>query len=191
MPNRAVLTAAAALVVLLLTPSAAAASTTVVEVEPANGATLDHAPGAVTLTFDADLDPARCSASLTPPGQDDRDAVARVDGPRLVVEVPTSAEGDYVVSYTVAAAGADAGEGEVSGSVGFTVAADGATAQTGGTAPWTLAAVAVVAGLIAVLLLTVRGWRTSRERAEEPRSDDTGGRPDDDPHPDDRPGGRT
>jgi methionine-rich copper-binding protein CopC len=190
-PNRAVLTAAAALVVLLLTPSAAAASTTVVEVEPANGATLDHAPGAVTLTFDADLDPARCSASLTPPGQDDWDAVARVDGPRLVVEVPTSAEGDYVVSYTVAAAGADAGEGEVSGSVGFTVAADGATAQAGGTAPWTLAAVAVVAGLVAVLLLTVRGWRTSRERAEEPRSDDIGRRPDDDPRPDDRPGGRT
>lgn len=146
---------------LLVGAAPAQASTSLVEVEPANGATLEHAPGQVVLTFATDLDADRAAATLTPPGQNERAAVSRVDGARLVVDVPASAPGDYVVDYSVAAADPpDAAA--VEGSVGFTVAPGGAEPAPGGAAPWAVVSLLAVAGLGAALWVTVRRWQDSR-----------------------------
>lgn len=146
---------------LLVGAAPAQASTSLVEVEPANGATLEHAPGQVVLTFATDLDADRAAATLTPPGQGERDAVSRVDGARLVVDVPASAPGDYVVGYSVAAA--DQPEAAVvEGSVGFTVAPGGDQAAPGGAGPWAVVSLLAVAGLGVALWVTVRRWQDSR-----------------------------
>lgn len=140
----------------------ATASTSVVEVEPGNGATVGTAPSSVVLTFATPLDPARSTATLTPPGQEERDAAARVDGERLVVDLPFGGDGDYVVGYSVASADAAAGQGVVTGSVGFTVSAGGEAPAPGGAGPWALVSTAALAGLVGVLWLTYRRWQESQ-----------------------------
>ena len=123
---------------------------------------MSAAPSTVVLTFATPLDPARSSATLTPPGQQERDAGVRVDGDRLVVDVPFGDEGDYVVGYTVAAQDAAPGEGQVSGAVGFTVSVDGETPAPGGTGPWAVVSLVGIAGLAGVLWLTYRRWQESQ-----------------------------
>lgn len=146
----------ATLATLTLAPPAAAAS--LVEVDPANGATLDRAPDAVVLTFSAPLDADAVRAAVTPPGGDTRQADVEVDGPRLVVRLASSGEGAYVVHYVVTPSGADA---SVEGGVGFTVDPRGAPATGGGT-PWAVASAVAVAGLAAALLITYRRAQASR-----------------------------
>ena len=146
----------ATLSALTLPPTAAAAS--LVEVEPANGATLERAPDAVVLTFSAPLDADAVRAAVTSPHGDTRQADVEVDGPRLVVPVAPSGEGAYVVDYVATPSGADA---SVEGGVGFTVDPDGAPA-TGGGMPWAVASALAVAGLAAALLITYRRAQASR-----------------------------
>jgi methionine-rich copper-binding protein CopC len=141
---------------------AAAATTSLVGVEPENGATLARPPERVVLTFATDLDPAASTAVMTAPGGRPRDVVADVDGARLVVRVAPAGDGGYVVGYSVAAAGAAAGEGVVRGEVGFTVAADGVARRVGGAAPWAAVSVLAAVGMAGVLLLTVRRWQALR-----------------------------
>jgi len=144
----------------LATAPAATASTTLIEVEPANGATVRSAPAEVVLTFATDLDPEGASATVTPPGQPVRDAAVEVDGDRLLVDVAASAEGEYVVSYSVVAADA---QGRVDGAVGFTVDSSGDQPATGGTGPWAIASLLAVVGIGAAVFVTYRTWRNARD----------------------------
>lgn len=157
--RRAPAVAACVLALSVWGASAASASTTLVEVEPANGDTLERAPSEVVLTFATELDPVRTLATVTAPGGRARDVRAEVDGNRLVVSLPSSGDGDYVVGYSAVATGAGPAAEVVSGEVGFAVTPDGVAADTGGAAPWTVAALAALALGVVVLVRTVRGVR--------------------------------
>jgi methionine-rich copper-binding protein CopC len=136
--------------------------TKLIEVVPGNGATVTAPPPEAALTFSNPLDPARSTATVTAPGQDARDAAVRVDGAVLNVQLPSEGPGSYVVSYAVAPAGAAQGTEQVRGGVGFTVAADGVAAETGGGLTWAVASAVAVLGLVLVVAWTVRRFQDLR-----------------------------
>ena len=143
----------AALAALIAVAPAVAADTSLVEVEPANGAALEHPPDAVVLTFSRSLDPDATSARVAAPRSPARPAAVEVDGARAVVDVPRGGTGEYVVHYQVRPA--EDGAPVLNGSVGFSVDPDGEQ-PAGGGGPWAAASALAVAGLAAALVVTYR-----------------------------------
>jgi methionine-rich copper-binding protein CopC len=152
----------AALPATAATAQAPAGQTKLVEVVPANGATVTAVPPEAALTFSTPLDPTRSTATVTAPGGSAQDAAVRVAGDVLNVQLPSGGPGDYVVSYAVAAAGAAPDSTQVRGGVGFTVAADGIPAETGGGLTWAVASVVAILGLVLVVAWTVRRYQDLR-----------------------------
>lgn len=163
------LAAAALLMPLLLGTAALSATaqppsgpTKLIEVVPGNGATVTAPPPEAALTFSHPLDPARSTATVTPPGQDARDTAVRVDGAVLNVQLPSEGPGSYVVSYAVAPVGAAADSERTRGEVGFTVAAEGVAPESGGGLTWAVASVVAILGLVLVVAWTVRRFQDLR-----------------------------
>jgi methionine-rich copper-binding protein CopC len=108
----------------------AAAHTALAGSDPAEGATAETVPAAVTLTFTEDINPTFATVVIN--SSDGRNWVsgpAQVTGPRLSVSVSPDLPdgGDYTVGYRVVSADGH----PVSGSFTFTVApASGAPAST-------------------------------------------------------------
>lgn len=101
----AVVIAAVTGVVLLAAPVPLAAHAVVLDVEPADGVTLDVAPPAVEVTFNEPVGVVRDASAV----RDDRGEVVSGDvmsvDNRLVIELPnTLANGSYVVSWQVVSA---------------------------------------------------------------------------------------
>lgn len=145
-------------------PAGSAAATSLVDVEPANGATVQRAPRQVVLTFDGEVDPARTSVLVTPPRQQPRPARVEVDGARVVAEVPPAPAGEYLVAYEVAPPGASLTDPPTEGSVAFTVDPDvdpdaEPDAGAAGAGPWAVASAVALLGLLAALLVTFRRWQ--------------------------------
>lgn len=93
---------------------------TLVSVSPAAGATLDHEPGRVELTFDDTIAPGLAKVALTRDGQPVALAAPAVDRTRVVAEITGSAgPGAYRVAWQVTSEDGH----PVSGESAFTVAA--------------------------------------------------------------------
>jgi copper resistance protein C len=104
--RRAVAAASAAVLVLALSGTALG-HVALESSDPPDGATLDAAPGAVTLTFTEDLDPGRSNFTLVGPAGTVGSATVRPEDPRrLVLPTPRLEPGDYEVRW--AAVGMDA-----------------------------------------------------------------------------------
>lgn len=107
---------------LLVTPVAAAHSV-LLEVEPADGATVEASPEQVVLTFNEHVNESFASLAVTT--EDDRTNRATgepvVDGPTVSAEIEDLDPGLYTVGYRVTSADGHV----VSGSSTFTVAGDG------------------------------------------------------------------
>lgn len=85
---------------------------------PADGATLDTAPGEVVLTFSGEINPELAEAAVTVDGKSADAGPVTVKGATVTVPLPGD-EGDYRVAYRVVAADGH----RVDGQLRFTAAA--------------------------------------------------------------------
>jgi methionine-rich copper-binding protein CopC len=148
-----VLGALAAAVTLAAAP--ATADQVLQAVRPGNGATLEHAPDEVVLTFAEPLDGTTVSVTVTTP-EGRQDVEPTVAGRDVTVPVEDGGPGQYVLAYALE-------PGPAQGETGFTVLAPGESPPVEQpTSPWwSVAGVALVAGLVAAVVGTVLRWRRS------------------------------
>lgn len=103
----------------LLVAPVAAAHSVLLEVSPADGATVESSPGQVSLTFNEEINQSFASVAVTAGGDRTPRTVGDpvVDGPTVTAEVEDLEPGTYTVGYRVTSADGHV----VSGSSTFTV----------------------------------------------------------------------
>lgn len=105
----------------------ASAHSVLLEVDPADGATVEKSPEQVTLTFNEEINQSFASVAVTTEGDSGSLVVGDpvVDGSTVSAEVDELDPGPYTVGYRVTSADGHV----VSGSSTFTVASAGATSS--------------------------------------------------------------
>jgi copper resistance protein C len=125
---RILLSVLLACVVAILTATPALAHTELKSSTPANGSSLDEAPGTVALTFEEAVTLPRDPISVTgPDGAAWTVGAATLNGPTVTAPVQvTGSPGQYTLRYTVIADDGDA----VTGTVTFTLTAAALSSRT-------------------------------------------------------------
>lgn len=114
------------LAVLTLSGPAASAHATLVGSTPADGAQLAEAPDEVTLEFSSSVQTPATVVVTAPDGSPAADGEAEVDGKVVTLPVRDAGEGGYTVAYRVLSTDGH----QVTGTLSFTVGADGSAAAS-------------------------------------------------------------
>jgi copper transport protein len=140
--------------------------------DPADGAVLDKAPAAVSITFSDEVTAADHHLSVVPRdgGRPVSRGAAQLTGTQLTVPLTLTREGDYTAVYHVVLGGGDVAAGSIRFSVGPQASGEAAAVATGhdhgSRDPWNLVLLAADLALVgaAVVLLCRRPRRLAAPR---------------------------